>query len=266
MTSGLGSTATYGIYLDNYKTAGNYIGNLQIDCAGNVDYGLRIVSNMVAENVVATGCNVAGFRGQTLDSTIMRGLNAIGNHGAGMVIDKATDGDSINTSNNTNATLEASSFQGNGQEGLVLLQLQGSRLSQLTFQGNGSYGLRIDQLLETPGVSFLDFNTLWFEDNRGEYELYLTSQNTGFFLRSPDNLMFTNVWVDAFREAKSIGVSEGRYIDFKNIRVSITGGNGDIDLGPGSEKVAFYNRQGGFLYNTGVGNSDNAAWIYTGGH
>jgi len=161
VTSGLGSTKTYGIYQDDTKHWCNFE-DFAIDGNSVIDYGLRICTQATYKRIRATNCNGHGFRVQTVDSAECELLVAVGNVGGGMLIDKATAQDSVNTTPNTTANITGI-FSGNGTTGLEIQQLAFSRIRAIC-QNNLTNGLKS---VNQAGVAWMQWCELylWLENN-----------------------------------------------------------------------------------------------------
>lgn len=161
ITSGLGSAKTYGIYQDNTKHWMNFE-DFGIDGSSAIDYGMRICTQATYRRIRSTNCNGHGFRGQTLDSTECELLVAVGNVGGGILIDKATAQDSVNTTPNTTLYLTGI-FSGNGTTGLEIQQLAFSKIRAIS-QNNLTNGLKS---VNQAGVAWMQWCELylWLENN-----------------------------------------------------------------------------------------------------
>ena len=235
VTSGLGSTKTYGIYLDNSKHWCNFE-DFAIDGNAAIDYGLRITSQITVKRVRATNCNGHGFRGQTMDSTFCEELAAVGNVGGGMLIDKATSDDSVNTTPNT-VSFIGGVFNRNGTVGLEIEQLNQGRIKGVC-QSNTSFGLKSKNQAGVAWMEGCDID-LWLEANGGSTDLYQILLDSNDASGGPSDNVFRGR-IDPTGSKKTIHIVKGTRNRFLRT-VHTAGATGAIDLDAGAVDTVFQN-------------------------
>src|SRR5689334_4171874 len=260
-TSGIGgSTTSYGIYQDNAVQWCNFA-DFMIDGNSVIDYGLRITSQINVRRITSRGCNVGGFRGQTMDTTYCERLVGTSNAGAGIVIDHASASDSTNATPNTVSLFVGCVFSGNTGAGMVLNEGSFLKFLSNVIQSNTSFGVTMKTASGLPGPNSCEFDSCWLEGNGGgvdKYQVVIDSLDAS--PNYPSFNKFRNCRMDPLTTNKTIHIVKGIGNIFEDNQYT-AGAVGAIDLDAGASDNRFKGVMVGTITDAGNRNYQYDRWV-----